>query len=299
LRVARIVARTVQKPALVIVRSNRVLRGLFDLNARVFHRHPRGLRQEAGRVGGVPGVWIVTDGQTETGILLYLHGGGFVLGSVAGYAHMIGPMAAQAGLRAWAPSYRLAPEHPFPAAADDALASYRGLLELGHDPARIVLAGDSAGAGLALSILADIAASDLPMPGAVVAISAIADMTLEAASLRANVRRDPLIAPGWGQRSLEAYRAGADPRTPRLSPIFARFPRTCPVLLQVGAEEMLLDDSRTMADVLRRDGAPVSLRIWPGVIHSWPILCGLVPEADAAIAEAAAFVRRALGPADA
>lgn len=294
LRAARVTSRFGPKLALRLVPWARAQRVLFAINAVLLHERVPGLQEERCRIGGVPCDWITVDGQGTGGVLLYLHGGGFMVGTVAGYRHLIGRLSAASGLRGLGVEYRLSPEDPFPAAFDDALAVWRGLLAAGHDPARIVIAGDSAGGTLALTLMGAIAASDMPMPGAVVAVSPLTDLTLQNPSLTANAPSEVLIDPVWGGRAVAAYLAGADPRDPRASPVFAAFARTCPVLIEVAGEEMLLDDARIMADVLRAAGAPVTLNEWPGAIHAWPIMCGRLPEADAAVAEIGAFIRAAL-----
>jgi acetyl esterase/lipase len=175
------IARYVQKPALALVRPQPLARIVFDLNARLLNKTPAGLRQnhqmlEAGG-GRVRGPWLDLGGDTDGGVVLYLHGGAFMIGSLRAYRHLVARLADAAGMAGLYVEYRLAPGHPFPAAADDALTAYKALLALGHAPGRIVLAGDSAGGCLALSLLHRIGAAGLPMPGAVALLLPIVDLT--------------------------------------------------------------------------------------------------------------------------
>lgn len=284
-------ARGVQKPMLMLPLPQPLARMAFDLNARILYRTPRDMVLEAQEMGGVPCTWISSATRPDRGgVLLYLHGGGFVLGSLRSHRHLVAQLAAKSGQRALFVQYRLAPEHPFPAACEDALAVYRSLLAAGHDPDLITLAGDSAGGCLALVLLQDIARAGLPMPRAAALISPITDLTGSSASLLENRWRDPILPLSWGRRAVAAYLAGQDAANPRLSPLFGDLSGLPPVFVQVCESEILRDDGQRLVAAITDAGGQAALRIWRDVPHVWHLMCGRVPEADAGVDEVAAFL---------
>jgi epsilon-lactone hydrolase len=284
------IARAVQKPLLMLPLPQPIARMAFDLNAWLLYQTPRDMVLEPVDMGGAPCTWITRTDQRQDGVLLYLHGGGFVMGSLRSHRHLVAHLAAKSGLRALFVNYRLAPEHPFPAAPDDALAVYRGLLAAGHDPAKISLAGDSAGGCLAMVLLADIAKAGLPAPRAVALISPITDLTGSGASLLRNRWRDPVLPLSWGRRAVAAYLAGQDPENPRISPLWGDLSDLPPIFVQVCESEILRDDGQRLAVAITEAGGQADLRIWHDVPHVWHLMCGRVPEADAGIEEMAAFL---------
>jgi len=293
-------ARAVQKPLLMLPLPQPLARLAFDLNARILYRTPRDMVLEPAEMGGVPCTWISRARQTpSTDVMLYLHGGGFVLGSLRSHRHLVAHLAAKTGQRALFVRYRLAPEHPFPAACDDALAVYRGLLAAGHDPARITLAGDSAGGCLALVLLQDIARAGLPSPRAAALISPITDLTGSSASLVQNRWRDPILPLSWGRRAIAAYLAGQDPCNPRISPLWGDLSGLPPIFVQVCESEILRDDGQRLVAAITESGGQAELRVWRDVPHVWHLMCGRVPEADAGVDEVAAFLTRSSGMAGA
>jgi acetyl esterase/lipase len=293
-RAFNLLARFGQKPMLALVRPQPLARSVFDLNARLFHKTPKGLRQRPDRLGGVACARVDLGGDTTRGTLLYLHGGAFVIGSLRGYRHLVAQLADAAGMAGLFVDYRLAPEHPFPAAPDDALAVYRALLDAGHDPARIAIAGDSAGGCLALSLLHRIGVEGLAMPGAVAVMSPIVDLTGASPSMTANAATELLIPLSWARRGLRDYLDGADPADPVASPINGQFRGAPPVMFQVCKGEILQDDSHRMAAVLRAQGVSVRLDEWQDVPHVWHLNAGRSPEADRGIADLAGFLRDTL-----
>lgn len=296
-------ARWVQKPGLALPLPVPLSRALADTSCRLAAATPPGLRlrREVLRDGGaeVPAWRCDLGGETGRGPLLYLHGGGFVLGSPRMYRHLVARLADGAGMTGWLVDYRRAPEHPFPAALDDARTAWRALLAQGADPGRLVLAGDSAGGNLALALLHRILEEGGPPPAAAAVFSPVTDLTGGSPSLKQNLRSEMLVPANWARRSLAAYVAGADPRDPRLSPLFGRFDGAGPVLIQYAAEEMLADDSRRMAEALRAQGVVVTLDEWREVPHVWHLNVGRSPEADRAVAEAARFLGGAVARAGA
>lgn len=241
--------------------------------------------------GPVPLHWVSLRPRRSDWLILYLHGGAYATGSPVTHRALMARIAGLTGLPVVAPQYRLAPEHPAPAAFEDALAAHAALLERGHAAAQIILAGDSAGGGLALAVLARLCSGG-QRPAGIVAFSPWTDLTLTGESLVGNAAREALLPPERMGMVVDLARGGLHPADPRLSPLFARFDNPPPALLQVGTTEILRDDSRRMAAHLRAAGGAVRLSEWEDCPHVWQMLGGYLPEAEAALAEVAAFVRR-------
>jgi len=280
--------RWVEKPWLARVRDLPALRHGFERSARLGFRAPPYTLALPDRVGGRPALWVACRAR-HAGAILYLHGGAYLMGSPETHRALVAALSGATGLPALLPDYRLAPEHPFPAALEDARAAWNGLIARGYPPDRIVLAGDSAGGGLALALLAGLLAEG-QRPAATVAFSPWTDLTLSGASLAENATADPLLPVSRLSEAREYYLQGADPANPGASPLFAAFPDPPPVFLQVAETEILRDDTLRMADRLRSHGAEVALDLWPDAPHVWAIFQGRLPEADAALARAANFV---------
>ncbi len=256
---------------------------------------PRGTRLRDGRCGPLNALWVDPPGvAAEAPVLMWLHGGAYVIGSPRTHAAMVAALAHRAGMRAVLPSYRLAPEHPFPAAPEDALAAWRGLMERGEAPERVAIGGDSAGGGLALALLHMALAEGLPPPGALVAFSPWTDLTLSGGSLGTGARRDALLPAERIGECRDLYLQGADPADPRASPRFGCFRGAGPVLIQASRAEILLDDARAVVERLGQAGVEARLDLWEDVPHSWQMFQGRLPEADAALDRAAAFLRAQL-----
>lgn len=256
---------------------------------------PPGVAFTPGEVGGVPGEWAQAAGAQAAGTagerptLLYLHGGGFIACSAQVYRPVTGRFA-RAGFRVFTPDYRLAPEHPFPAAVEDCSAVWAALA--GAGPA--VVAGDSAGGTLALTTIIEARRLGLPPPAAAALFSPATDLIGRSASFRTNGRRDAMFRPESLMRLVPAYLAGADPADPRASPIEADFFGFPPLLIHVGAREILRDDSLRLADKARAAGVPVDLTVFPVVAHAWQLAESFLPEARSSLDGAALFLRRAL-----
>ena len=262
----------------------------FARFADLWLRRPGGLRIVPARGAPVPGVWIGCGAVQAGPVILYLHGGAYFCGSAATHAGMIGRLSRLAGVEAFAPDYRLMQEAPFPAAFDDALACW-DWLRRGREAGEIVIAGDSAGGGLALAVLAAVLARG-ERPACVVVFSPWTDLTLSGGSI-ASAREVMLPVERMGEVAA-GYLAGAEARDPRASPLFAAFPGAPPVLIQVGGDEALRDDAIRMAEVL---GDAAVLEVWDGCPHVWQIFDGWVPEARAALRGAARFVQTSLASA--
>ncbi|MCK6550502.1 alpha/beta hydrolase [Myxococcota bacterium] len=252
-------------------------------------------RRGPATVGGVAGEWFVPERWSRSDpapnrTILYLHGGGFVIGSTVTHARMIASLARHAHARVFAPNYRLAPEHVHPAALEDARAVYEALLADGVAPSSLAIAGDSAGGNLALALLLDLREAWRPLPACAVLLSPWVDVADRGGSIVAHEPYDwatPADFDEW-QRS---YYPGMDPRDPRVSPIHAELSGLPPVLVEVGTAEMLLDQVRRLAARLRDAGVPVTLEELPDMIHDSYTLAGYFPELEQSYARLAAFVR--------
>jgi len=241
---------------------------------------PRDVRITPQQIGGVPGEWV--EAQSSDVTLLYFHGGGYVACS----AEMHRPITvafAQNGLRVFVPDYRMAPEHLFPAAVEDAVSVYRGL------SGKIVVGGDSAGGGLALAMLLSLRDAGVPLPSAVALFSPWTDLAATGDSLITNDRRCAMFRGAKIGPGAQLYLGSADPRNPLASPLYADLSRLPPMLIHVGQNEVLLDDSRRLAEKARAAGVRVDLKIWPVVPHGWQ-LWPTMPEAKQSVREAARFL---------
>jgi len=255
---------------------------------------PEGFTFHDTDLGGIPAIECHADGGAGEGALLYFHGGGYVVGSARGYRGLPANLGRAAGLPAFAIEYRLAPEHPFPAAIEDAVTAYRALLERGVDAGRIVLAGDSAGGGLAVAAMLALREQGLPLPAAALLLSPWADLACEGRSFVSKVEEDPSLTPAGLRAMAGHYLQGADPRDPLASPIFADLSGLPPLMIQVGSSEILLDDAVRLAGAAGAGGTAVRLEIWPEMIHVWQSFAFMLPEGREAIEAAGRFLRDCL-----
>jgi acetyl esterase/lipase len=282
-----------EKPRLARERSVAAARARMEATAARAFRPGSAWREE--RLRADPALAALRlPASADAGILLWLHGGAYCLGSPFTHADMAGALARRAGTGALLPEYRLAPEHVLPAAVEDALAAWEALRDEGVPPGRIALGGDSAGGGLAFALLHLLLASGAPPPACVVAFSPWVDLTLSGASLARLAWRDAFLPAGRLVEIRDQYLGGADPRDPRASPHLGRFAGAPPVLVQASRAELLRDDARLIAGRLAADGAPVTLDLVRGVPHVWQAFHAGLPEAAAALDRAAAFVARHL-----
>jgi monoterpene epsilon-lactone hydrolase len=223
---------------------------------------------ESATVGGVPGVWVRPASSRSDEAILHVHGGWFVSGSATAYRHLVGHIAARAGAKAFVPDYRLAPEHPFPAAVDDVLATYRGMNESGIR--RIAITGDSAGGNLALVLASNVAVKAV----GVVALSPVTDLTLSGASYETRADADPYFTRQQVAELVHSYLVSADPNDPRASPLQGRFSGLPPIRIHVGDDEVLLDDSRRYVERAIAAGVDARLDVWTGMPHGFPAIIG-------------------------
>jgi acetyl esterase/lipase len=259
---------------------------------------PRGTRTVTLAAGDLKAVRVSTPHSLAARHVLHLHGGGYVMGSPEHYGDFHWRISRVACAHVLCPYYRLAPEYPFPAALDDAVAGYSWLLAQGASPHGIVIIGDSAGGGLALATLLRLRDGGVPLPAAAVALSPWTDLALTGASMRTNAERDLTLAPERAAMLARHYLGGADPRHPYASPLYGDLRGLPPVLIQVGSDEILRDDAVRMADKLREAGSRVELEVCPGMHHVWQLYARVLPEGRAAIARIGAFLKRELGRAE-
>jgi acetyl esterase/lipase len=258
----------------------------------VFEPLPRGIRWETGQVGGIAGEWITPPNAAKNHVLLYLHGGGYVVKTPHVHRVLVGRLTRAAGMRAFMADYRLAPEHPFPAAVHDAVASYRGLLAQGFAPSQLVIAGDSAGGGLAAALLIHLRDCGEPMPAAAGIMSGLLDCTFSDPAVTAYAQRDPFLRLADVRKWARHYAGAEDPAHPLISPVFADQHGLPPLLIYAGDQECLYPDAVRFAAQAEAAGVDVTLRIWAGMLHAFPVFAGFVPEGRHAIAEMGAFLCR-------
>ncbi len=254
---------------------------------------PADVRVEASSVGSVAAEWVSTPEVDDRRVLLYLHGGAYVWGSCASYRAVAATFSRFTQARVLVPDYRLAPEHPFPAALEDCIAVYQWLLQGGIQPENIVLMGDSGGGGLTLATLVSLQQAGLPQPAGAILISPWLDLTLSAPSHTTKAEVDFMDNRDLFLEMRRYYLREQDPHSPLASPLLADLQGLCPMLVYVGSDEVLLDDSVQLASRLRHTGVPVELQIGEGLWHTWPITATTrpFPEGTLALEHIGAFVQ--------
>jgi acetyl esterase/lipase len=250
---------------------------------------PRGATYTPDNIGGIAGEWTQAGG-VPAGTILYLHGGGYMACSPKTHRPITAAYALR-GIKVFTPDYRLAPEHPFPAAVDDALAAYKGLLTLGTPPAKLAISGDSAGGGLTLALLLAIKAEALPMPSSALAFSPWTDLAITGATIQTNLARDSMLHGNTMKDGAGFYLGGADPANPLASPLYGDLAGLPPLFITVGEAEVLRDDATRFADKAKAAGVPVQIKIWDNMPHVWQLFQLFLPEARAAMEEAATFAK--------
>lgn len=264
---------------------------------KVGGRFPESVTGTPAELGGVPGEWIDDVNVDPTRAVLYLHGGGYIAGSVDSHRNLTGALAKASGVRVFALDYRLAPEHPHPAPVEDAVAAYRALVAptaaggAGFDPANIAIAGDSAGGGLTVATLLSLRDAGDPLPACAVPISPLFDLSGSGDSMVTRADVDPMVSPGDLSAMMRLFLGpDGDLADPLASPLEADVSGLPPMLIHVGDAEVLLDDSTRMAAKIEAAGGQVVLKVWPEMVHVWHSSAGYVPESDEAIAEIAAYL---------
>ena len=263
-------------------------RAVMEASADMFPVEPDIVSREVD-AGGVPADWVTVDGSDADHVVLYLHGGGYVMGSRNTHRGLAGRIARAAKASVLLPEYRLAPEHPFPAAVDDATTCWRWLISQGFAPQRMAIAGDSAGGGLTLATLLALKADGAPIPACAVALSPWTDLEGSGPTAEPGAVDDPMLTPDGLRVTGQQYAAGAL-RHPLAAPLHGDLAGLPPLLLQVGTREVLLSDSTRFAEKARAAGVDVTLEIEEGLIHVWQMFPD-VPEAQSAVQRIGAFIR--------
>lgn len=292
--------RLAQKPQLARARDPKRVRDGFERIASRWFRPPADTHVIADRLDGpagpIPIDWISRKRPDRRAVIIYLHGGAYIMGSRNTHRHIAAWLSGKSRARVLVPDYRIAPEHPFPAAVEDAFSVYRTLLDTGYEPCRIALAGDSAGGGLAFATFLKARAEGLPDPGCLVGFSPWLDMTMTQPSIKRNARRDPLLPANRFRDVAQFYLNGADPAQPYASPLLADITAPPPALIQASRIEILADEAEAMAEKWREAGGDVRLEWWRSAPHAWHIFAGVAPEADDAINRAGKFIQAKIAP---
>jgi acetyl esterase/lipase len=266
------------------------LREHFEMASELFPLPPD-VAVQVTNAGSVMAEWIDIPGADPSAVLLYLHGGGYVIGSLSTHRHLVADLARAGGIRGLSVAYRLAPEHPYPAAIDDGVAAYRWLVARGVDPGRIVIAGDSAGGGLSLAVLLALRDAGDPLPAAAVLLSPWTDLAAQGGSVTTKADVDPMLTPNDLRRYAAWYLGETDPKTPWASPLYSDLTGLPPLLIHVGTAEILLDDSVLLAERARNAGVDVTLDVKDDLIHVWHYFAQLIPEGEESIRDVGTFIR--------
>jgi monoterpene epsilon-lactone hydrolase len=240
--------------------------------------------------GGVPAEWVTTPESDKERAICYLHGGGYVVGSIISNRDMASRLARAARARVLSIGYRLAPENPFPAAVEDSVASYRWLISQGISPSQVVIAGGSAGGGLAIATLLVLRDAGETLPAAAIAVSPWVDMECIGESMVTKAKIDPFIQRDHLLAMTKSYLGDTDPRNPLVSPIYADMTRLPPLLIQVGTAEVLFDDAKRLAERAKSAGVEVVLEPWEDMIHMWHSFAAMLPEGQQATDRIGEFV---------
>ncbi|MFI5364586.1 MAG: alpha/beta hydrolase [Candidatus Binatia bacterium] len=253
---------------------------------------PADVKREPVDAGGVPAEWVTAPGVDARRVILYLHGGGYTIGSINTHRELAARLSRAAAARVLLIGYRLAPEHPHPAAVEDATAAYRWLLAQGVQASRLIVAGDSAGGGLTVATLVALRDAGAPLPAAGVCLSPWIDLEGTGESMTTKAAADPMVQRDGLLKMAAAYLAGQDPRTPLAAPLYANLSGLPPLLIQVGTAETLLDDATRLAERARKAGVDVTLDTWDDMIHVFQAFGTFLPEARQAIDRIGEFVKQ-------
>jgi len=265
-------------------------RAQYERAEKVFPT-PADVKVERVSAPSAPAEWLRPPSAEPGRVVLYLHGGGYVIGSPRSHRHLAAAIASASHASALLLDYRLAPEHPYPAAVDDATAAYRWLLDQAIAPERIVIAGDSAGGGLTVATLLALREARVPLPAGAVCISPWVDLTCGGASYATKADADPIVRRAGVEQMAQAYLGATPPRTPLASPLFADLRGLPPLLIHVGSDEVLLDDAVQLAERARAAGVDTSIEVYERMIHVWHWFLPMLDEAQTAVDAIGRFVR--------
>ena len=248
-----------------------------------YHRTPL-------NVAGIPAQWISSENADQEKVMLYFHGGAYTFGSPKTHGDLAIRLSRQCGVKVLIVDYRLAPEHPYPAAVDDATQAYVWLLDQGYNPNNIVIAGDSAGGGLTMATLINLRDKGYELPAAGVCLSPWADLSCSSESMTTLDKKDPFLSAQWLQEMAKLYIGAEDAQNPLISPVFGDLKNLPPIFIQVGSDEVLLDDSTRLEKNISAAGGEVILTVYPNMWHVWQIFSAIMPEARDALMEIGGFV---------
>ena len=265
-------------------------RAQYERAEKVFPTPPE-VKVERVSAPVAPAEWLRPPGAAAGRVVLYLHGGGYVIGSPRSHRHLAAAVAVAGQASALLLDYRLAPEHPYPAAVDDATAAYRWLLDQGIAPGHIVIGGDSAGGGLTMATLLALREARLPLPAGGVCISPWVDLTFSGASYRTRAAVDPIVTRPGIDEMARAYLGATAARAPLASPLFADLHGLPPLLIHVGSDEVLLDDAVQLADRAKAAGVDATLEVWDRMVHVWHWFLPMLDEAQSAVDGIGRFIR--------
>jgi monoterpene epsilon-lactone hydrolase len=251
---------------------------------------PRAIELRPTSIGAIAAEWLRPAEARDDRAILYLHGGAYTMGSCTSHRALAARIARAGKAPALHPEYRLAPEHPFPAALEDCVAAYRWLVGSGIPPQKTVVVGDSAGGGLALALAVALRDEALPLPAAIACMSPWADLALTGESCRTRATVDPICSVEESALHAARYVGSNDPRAARISPVYADLRGLPPLLIHAGDHEILLSDATRVAERARAAGVDVRLTVWPGMWHVWHLLAAYLPEAQQAIDDIGAFI---------
>lgn len=286
--VVNLIARTIRSSFFIHKAEASTQRKSFERLANLT-KFPRFVKSKSLDFHGLNAMWFTPRKCNEDRVILYFHGGGYCTGSVRTHKAMIARIARASACKALGVDYRLAPEHSYPAALEDAITAYKGLRKEGYT--NIFLAGDSAGGGLSMAMMLKLRDAGEPMPAGAVLISPWVDLTMSGESIETKSNLDPLIDPIVLKTFAARYYGDEDPRHPHISPLFGDLHDLPPVMIQVGGHEVILDDSTRLAKKLKKAGNDVDLSIWDNMFHVWHYLGGILPEAGDAIRAIGRYIR--------
>nr|MDO8079732.1 alpha/beta hydrolase [Candidatus Freyarchaeota archaeon] len=265
--------------------------GLEQLSSMI--KLPKDVKCEPVDAGGVPAEWITTPGVVSRHVILYLHGGGYVGGSIKTHRDLVARISRVSRARVLIIDYQLAPEHPFPAALEDSVAAYRWLVSTkGISPDNLIVAGDSAGGGLTVASLVKLRDEGVALPAAAICLSPWTDLACTGKSMKSKAKSDPFITSESGKFMANLYLKGVDPCDPLASPLYANLQGLPPMLILVGTSEILLDDSVRLAKRAKASGVDVKLDIWEDMIHVFPAFAEVTPEGRQAIEKIGEFIQK-------
>jgi acetyl esterase/lipase len=255
---------------------------------------PKEVTTEAVEIDGVAAEWVSMPGVSEEHVMLYLHGGAYIFGGPDSHRDLAWRLSKACGVRVLVVDYRLAPENPFPAAVDDATTCYRWLLNQGLAPANLVIAGDSAGGGLAAATMVNLKNLGIAQPACAVLISPWADLTVSGESAVSNADSDVMLTAEALRRCARYYLGDRDPKAPLASPVFADLSGLPPMHVMVGSGEVLLSDAEKLVELINGAGGSANLTVWDGMPHVFPLLAALIPEGRQGVEEIGTFIRQSL-----